>query len=198
MKPQSADSILSRIDDMTSPPLLIQAVLALTVLTAAVYDIRFRRIPNWLTLSGVLLGIGLNTVPGLGGVGIGRALLGLGLAFLVYFPLYLLRGMGAGDVKLMAAVGALVGPMNWFGIFVLTSVLGGALALIFVIFKGRLWRTVSNLTYMLKEMAYLRPPYLKREELDVKSRKGVSLPHGVMIAIGSVGFLAAAAIWGPK
>ena len=73
------------------------------VAIAAVYDIRFRRIPNWLVLTGLVLGLGLNTFlfrwPG------ARAsLLGIGLAFLIYFPLYLLRGMGAGDVKLMAAI----------------------------------------------------------------------------------------------
>jgi hypothetical protein len=51
---------------------------------------------------------------------------------------------------------------------------------------------------MLKEMVMLRAPYMKREELDVKSPKAVTLPHGVVIALGSLTYLAAALIWAPK
>src|SRR5258706_4003267 len=101
------------------------------------FDFRYRRVPNWLTLSGVLLGIGLNAflfeTPGLW-----ASFRGLGLAFLIYFPLYLLRGMGAGDVKLMAAVGAIVGPANWLGILVLTSLMSGVAALVLVTAQGRI------------------------------------------------------------
>jgi len=176
---------------------IFQILLALMVIIAAVYDFRFRRIPNWLTLSGVILGFGLNVFL-FEMAGLRMAAFGLGLAFLVYFPLYLLRGMGAGDVKLMGAVGSIVGPANWFGIFVLTSIFGGLVALTLVLFKGRLLRTLSNVGYMLKEILFLRAPYMKKEELDVRSSKGVKLPHGAMIALGSLAFLVAAAIWAPR
>jgi len=119
----------------------------------------------------------------------------MGLAFLVYFPLYLLRGMGAGDVKLMAAVGALMGPVNWFWIFVISNILGGVAAIVLLLMKGGLWRTLSNLLYMLKELMLLRPPYLRREELDLASARSVKMPHGVAIAMGSLIFLAAVWIW---
>jgi len=182
---------------MTVLPPILQVLLALVVVIAAVYDLRYRRIPNWLTLSTVLIGFGLNGFL-YEWTGLRTAALGLGLAFLIYFPLYVLRGMGAGDVKLMGAVGSLVGAANWFGIFVLTAVLGGAVALILLLFKGRLLRTLSNVGYMLKELLFLRAPYMKKEELDVKNPKAFTLPHGAMIAIGSLAFLAAGAIWGPK
>jgi len=85
-------------------PLILQAVLLLIVVPAAIFDFRERRVPNWLALTGVVLGICTNF-----GVrhldGLVTSLEGLGLAFLIYFPLYVLRGMGAGDVKLMGAVG---------------------------------------------------------------------------------------------
>jgi prepilin peptidase CpaA len=182
---------------MTYLPPILQIILLSVVVIAAVTDIRTRRIPNWLTLSGVLSGIGLNWFL-YGTAGLRAAALGVGLALLIYFPLYLLRGMGAGDVKLMGAVGAIVGPANWFGIFILTSILGGVAAVGLLLAKGRLRRTFLNVGYMLKEIAFLRPPYLKSEELDVKSAKAVTLPHGVMIAVGSLAFLVAAAIWAPK
>jgi prepilin peptidase CpaA len=181
---------------MSYLPPVLQIVLTLVVIVAAVYDFRFRRIPNWLTLAGVLIGIGLNSFL-YEWAGLRTAGLGLGLAFVIYFPMYLLRGMGAGDVKLMAAVGAIVGWANWLGIFVLSSVIGGLCAVVLALAKGRLLKTFRNLGYMLKEMAFLRAPYVKHEELDLKSPKAVKLPHGVMVALGSVAFLAAAAIWAP-
>jgi prepilin peptidase CpaA len=121
----------------------------------------------------------------------------MGLAFLVYFPLYLLRGMGAGDVKLMAAVGALMGPANWFVIFLLSSILGGLAAVVLLLTKGRVRRTFRNVGYMLYEMAHFRPPYLRREELDLSSPQAAKMPHGVAIAMGSICFLAAVWIRAP-
>lgn len=189
---------------MNSPPIVNQVILVALALIAALYDVWFRRIPNWLSLSGVLLGIGLNAFLALDGLrwydgyNWRSALAGLGLAFLIYFPLYLLRGMGAGDVKLMAAVGALVGPVNWFGIFVLGNIFGGIAAVFILLTHGRFRRTFSNVGYMLFELIHFRPPYLRKEELDVKNPKAVTMPHGVAIAIGCGAFLVAVAIWAPK
>ncbi len=185
---------------MSYPPIVLQIVLALVAFVAAVYDYRFRRIPNWLTLSGVLLGLVLNSFLNVtqlswySGYNWRSALAGMGLAFAVYFPLYLLRGMGAGDVKLMAAIGAIVGPSNWFAIFLLSSILGGLVAVVLLLWKGRARRTFSNVGFMLNELAHLRQPYLRREELDVKSPKAVTMPHGIAIAIGSFVFLAVSGI----
>jgi prepilin peptidase CpaA len=188
---------------MSYPPIL-QLVLAMVAVTAAVYDVRFRRIPNWLTLCGVLAGIGLNSLyihsDGLEwyqGLNWRTSLLGLGLAFAIYFPLYLLRGMGAGDVKLMAALGAIVGWTGWIGIFMLSNILGGITAVVLLLSRGRLWGTFRNVGYMLAELAQFRPPYLRREELDLKSAKAVTMPHGLAIALGSIAFLALVWFWDP-
>src|ERR1700755_2137507 len=97
------------------PAVLKIAVLVL-VAAAAIYDIRFRRIPNNLNACGVLAGMTLNTFL-FARAGIMSALLGCALGLGVYFALYYLRAMGAGDVKLMAAVGSIVGPHSWIGIF---------------------------------------------------------------------------------
>ncbi len=85
---------------------IVQVLLLLLVIPAALYDSRQRRVPNWLALAGLLLGIGLNSFL-YESTGLLTSLKGLGVAFLIYFPLYLLRAMGAGDVKLMAAIGAI-------------------------------------------------------------------------------------------
>ena len=165
-------------------------MLLALVIVAAVYDSRYRRIPNWLTLAGVLTGLGLNAflfpvLPGLL-----HSLKGIGLGFAVYLALYSLRAMGAGDVKLMAAVGSLVGWQDWFGVFLITAIIGGVLAVAASVVKGRLRKTLFNVSFILSEMKHGRPAYLKNEELDVKSNKAMRMPHGVVIAVGTVVFLA--------
>jgi prepilin peptidase CpaA len=167
----------------------MEALLLALVLAAAVYDVRYRRIPNWLTVGGVVLGIALNTFlyqwPGTL-----YALKGLGLAFGLYVTLYALRAMGAGDVKLMAAVGSMVGWENWFGIFLVTAVIGGIMSLILITARGRVKKTLFNVSFILSEMMSGRPAYLANEELDVKSKKSLGLAHGAVIAVGTVFFLA--------
>ena len=74
-------------------------------------------------------------------------------------------------MKLMAAIGALVGPANWFAIFVLSNILGAVAAVVLLLSKGRLWGTLRNVGYMLNELAHFRPPYMRKEELDLKSPK---------------------------
>jgi prepilin peptidase CpaA len=181
---------------MSLPPVTLQIVLVALVAIAAVYDIRFRRIPNWSVLSGLVLGLGLNTVL-LRWQGARASLLGIILAFLVYFPLYLLRGMGAGDVKLMAAIGAIVGPSNWFGIFILSGLLGGVFAVLFLVSRGKLLNSLWNIGFLFRRVFSFKAPYA-REELDLASPKSIKLPHGVAIAAGSLLFLIGAWIWAPR
>src|SRR5262245_48655165 len=88
-------------------PLANQITVAVLVIVAATYDLRFRRIPNWLVLVGIVSGFALNTLGG-GLSGLRMAGSGFLLAFGIYVTLFALRAMGAGDVKLMAAVGSLV------------------------------------------------------------------------------------------
>jgi len=177
---------------MNLPPPAIRILLEILVIIAAVWDIRWRRIPNWLTVPGIVLGIGLNwflfETPGLR-----DSLEGLGLAFAVYFVLYLLRGMGAGDVKLMAAVGAAAGPANWLGILVLTSLAGAIAGILMVALKGRVRGTLFNLLTIVGSLRHGRAPYKDNPDLDVASRSAIGLPHGAIIALGTLGFLAAAA-----
>jgi len=164
------------------------------VLAAAVYDVRYRRIPNWLTLAGILAGVALNGFLDQGRPGLFvSSLLGLAVAFGVYFVLYALRAMGAGDVKMMVAVGAIVGWRDWFGIFIITAIIGGIMALILVAMRGRVKKTLWNVAFILSELKGGRPAYMRREELDVKNPKALGLPHGAVIAVGTVFFLAVSA-----
>lgn len=166
----------------------LQIALLLIVIPAAIFDVRSRRIPNWLVLIGLVLGFGLNSFL-YGTSGLKTAGLGFVLAFAIYFVLYVLHAMGAGDAKLMGAVGSIVGPGNWFGIFIITAILGGVAALGLLLARRRLRTGLWNVFYILGEMSRLRAPYMSREELDVRSPKSLRLPHGLTIAAGSAAFL---------
>ena len=175
---------------MTILPPAYQILLVTLVLIAAVFDVRFRRVPNWLALSGIVLGFVLNMFL-FGSTGALAALLGGGLAMLIYFPLFVVRGMGAGDVKLMMAIGFIVGPANWLAIFFITAILGGAFALLLVVRSGMLMQTISNVAFILSRLIRLQAPYRERPDLDIGSPKALTLPHGATIAVGCLAFLLA-------
>ena len=175
----------------------LQGLLVLLVLAAAVFDLRQRRIPNWLAASGLVAGIAMNTFL-FESSGFWTSLKGAGLALLIYVPLFALRAMGAGDAKLMAAVGSITGPMNWVGIMILTSVFGGLLAVLLILGKGRVRHTLENVKLILTSWRFRHLPYHLSPELDVGSEQALRLPHAVSILLGAVSFLAAAAIWAPR
>jgi prepilin peptidase CpaA len=107
------------------------------------FDLRTRRIPNWLTLSITTLGIGL-AAAGLTPVSIAGAIGGFGVGLLLMLPGHLVGGTGAGDVKLFAAVATLLGPAGAVIAFLYTAVMGGAVAIIVAIRRGRLETTLQG------------------------------------------------------
>jgi prepilin peptidase CpaA len=187
------DGLLRSIDQL---PLAIRGLIALVVVIAAISDIRTRRIPNWLTFSGILLAIALNSFLG-EWQGLWFSLKGLGVAFGFYFFFYILRAMGAGDVKLMAFLGAAAGWTNWiFGILPLTGIIGGVAGILLVVAKGRLGKTWHNIQWIFLSLRLGRAPYQDNPELDVRTGQGLRMPHAVMIASAVIGLLGASAIYG--
>jgi prepilin peptidase CpaA len=170
-------------------PVASQVLLLALVVAAAVYDILFRRIANWLVITALAVGLSLNVFL-FEWAGLKTSLLGVALAFAVYFPMYLLRGMGAGDVKLMTAVGAIVGPGTWFAILIFTGVIGGLTAVALLLVRGRLRHTFWNVGFLLSRILQFKPPYANTE-LDVRSAQGIRLPHGALIALGTLAFITA-------
>lgn len=173
---------------MSYPPPSIQLALGILVVTAGAFDLKYRRVPNWLVLLGLAAGLALNGW--LGGLsGLVEALKGMGLALLVYLPLYVLRAMGGGDVKLMAAIGSLVGASNWFVIFVITGIVGGVVALLVLVWTGRIRQTLRNIWLLLTGLRAGMAPHEVSPELDVRSDRSYSLPHAAVIAAGTLLFL---------
>ena len=128
-------------------------VAALVASVALVTDVRRRRIPNWLTGSALLVGLAGHLV--LGGVSGGlAALAGAGLGFGLLFPFYVLRlvgigrTVGAGDVKLLAALGAILGPVALLSAAIYGALVGGLQSVLILGKQGRLGLTVHQMLIM--------------------------------------------------
>lgn len=154
----------------------LMALLAL----AAWQDSRHYRIANALTLGGAALAVALSTV--LSGIhGPVSSLLGWASGLLLLLPLYALRVMGAGDVKLLAMVGAFTGPAAVFQVALYTLLAGGVLAVAVALGKGRLPQALHNVqSMMVMGMAQVSPSLP-----DEKASAG-RLPYGIAILAGTV------------
>ena len=173
---------------MLAVPIILKLALLAVALMGGWTDLRTRRIPNWLNLSGVLLAIGLNTLVSQS-AGFKLAAAGLGFALLIYVPLYLIRAMGAGDAKFMAAIGAFIGPEDWLVVFLTTAILGGVASLCLIVARNRLHTTLANISTITGELTHGRLPFHKDPSLDVHDKRALGLPHGTLIAIAVCIFL---------
>jgi prepilin peptidase CpaA len=125
----------------------------LIVLVVATFtDLRSRRIPNWLVLP--FLGAGILVSAWLHGWhGVGQSFGGMGVGLLIYGVFFCMGGMGAGDVKLAAALGAWIGPGQLFIALVTTGLVGGVMVLCWAVFGGflkDLFNRTANLAFGLK------------------------------------------------
>jgi prepilin peptidase CpaA len=165
-------------------------VLFLFLIAAAVIDIRSHRIPNWLVLSGALFGIIYNVsfLPFLP-MGVLWPLEGLGLGFIAFLPLYLLGVMGAGDVKLMAMVGAFVGPRDMIWVLLYTMMAGGVLSILLVLARGTAGRMFYNISTLFR-LGFLNAVSGGRPDLQIEATVSAGkLPYGLAIAVGTIGYL---------
>jgi prepilin peptidase CpaA len=134
---------------------------------AAIVDVRSRRIPNWLCASLLLAGIALN-VWRYGATGVVMAFAGAALGLVILLPFYALGAMGAGDVKLLAALGALVGPQLLVSVAVYAAIAGGVMSLVILAKRGRLLLALNEVVVQHR----------------VPTRSGATAPYGVAIASG--------------
>jgi prepilin peptidase CpaA len=161
-------------------PDILRVTLVALACVAGVVDIRTRRIPNWLCAVGLAAGFAFQYyVHGPRGLLDGAE--GMGLALLIYIPLWLLRGMGAGDAKLMAALGAIAGPGHWFVLFLVASILGGIAAAVVAYRHGRAASTIINTFSLARELAFFRAPWKALPQTDFRHGEALRIPHGAMI-----------------
>lgn len=155
------------------------AFLTLVVL-AGVSDIRTRRIPNALTVTGLGIALALRGATGVEPLAMGLA--GAVIAFVPAVPLVVLGGLGGGDAKLLAAVGAFVGPAGLPTTLLVTALMGGAMGAITVVRRGAFGSTVTRCR------AILASPFgMSGEPLPRLGAPGaIAIPYGVAIGAGAL------------
>ena len=152
---------------------------ALLALIAGFTDLRSRRIPNWLTVPALCAGIIANTVLG-GWAGLKTSLLGAGLGLLLLLPFVMLRSLGAGDWKLAGAMGAFVGPSVLIDLLLASVFVAGVMALVLVIYKGRMRQTLRNMGHIVKSLAMFHMP---GREVSLDNPESTKVPYGVALAL---------------
>lgn len=175
------------------------SLLALCLALAVLFDVRQRRIPNVLVLVTLLTGLLLNALgpqpfrqnPGLfsvypGALGLGAALLGALVALLLFLPFHVLRALGAGDVKLFAAVGAFAGPTTSLNLALCVLLAGGVLALVRMAVARNARLVMQNTLALLGQML---PG--SAGSFDAGGQTAWRMPYAVAISAGVAGY----AVW---
>lgn len=160
-----------------------EAVAAAVAVAACVTDVRWRRVPNALTLPALAAGVlahglwsgGLGPLGALGGAAVGLA---------VFFPFFALGGMGAGDVKLMAALGAWIGApaIGWTALY--CALAGGVLGLALALVHGYLTRALVNIWQLMT--FWFAHGVRPLPALTLEHGRGPRLPYAVPVLAGLV------------
>jgi prepilin peptidase CpaA len=166
-----------------NPELLLLIDALAIAIAAAVIDVQQRRIPNWLTYSAIGMGVLLRAFY-FGWQGLFTALCGCLLAGGIVFIFYVVRAMGAGDLKLLAAIGTIVGPRQALIVLMGTALAGGVMALIYAAYRGQLWVTLANVGAVMKFHAVsgLKP----HPEANLDNPEALRMPYGLAIAVGTL------------
>jgi prepilin peptidase CpaA len=165
-------------------------VLMALLLIAAVIDVRTSRIPNWLVLGGALYGLVYNAVSPMYArdIGVLFALGGMAVGLAALLPAYVFRVMGAGDVKLMAMVGAFLGASATVGAVLATLVAGGVLAIALTVWSGHLVRMLRNVAAVSRGTVLTLATGVTGLTVHDGPSAG-KMPYGLAIAVGSIAYL---------
>lgn len=168
---------------MIEAPLLHNTAAVVVGVVGSVTDVRSRRVPNALTLGAATMALLTRfATEGLSAAGWGLA--GWALGLLILLPVFVLRGMGGGDVKLLAAFGAWVGPrlVAWTGLY--GAIAGGVLAVAVTLWHGVFRRTLANVGLMAMHwrVAGLKPV----DGLTLETSRSPKLPYAIPLTAGLV------------
>lgn len=165
------------------PVLTYPATASVCALVASVFDVKSRRIPNFITMPAFAFGLALHLA--LGGwkqlLTAFAAGLICGVVFLLF---YIAGGMGAGDVKLIMAVGCIAGLSHIAYLLVLTALCGGVMALVLALARGKLQETLMNVGELASH--HRQEGLQPHPDLNLTNAKTLRLPYALAIAGGSV------------
>jgi prepilin peptidase CpaA len=160
-----------------------------TLVVAAVIDGYKLKVPNWITFP-MIIGGWLFSAYFFGWAGLGWSLLGTVVGLALLLPAYAIGGMGAGDVKLMAGVGAWVWATVTFYAFCASAIVGGAMAVAMVLYHRGWYKHKDQFFKILDEVLSIRDPNQLSTIAAERKSSMMLLPYGIPIAIGTIAYFA--------
>ncbi|GGK59312.1 A24 family peptidase [Amphritea balenae] len=172
--------------------LITELLLTLTLLLMAVViliDMKWHKIPNFICLSFLSIGLAVQLInDGLIGLIYGTA--GVACGFLLFLPFYILKGMAAGDVKMLASLGAILGPQETFFAAMFTLIIGGILALVILLYKALFHvgfrKTLDILhSYLDSIQIFIATKTIVRPNHQAQELTNTRFPYALAISAGS-------------
>jgi prepilin peptidase CpaA len=175
---------------MTHDLLRLAPLLAL-LFVAAIGDLRDRRIPNWLNFLLIVSGIAQSCFASRV-VGPGMSVLGIFIGAAIPFVLFAIGALGAGDVKLLAGVGAWLGPWAALAVFMVAAVVGMVIVLVQAAAQGRLQLLFKNSALVAMNLLYVREVGVEHASQTGRSARSIDrpLPYAVPVLIAALIVLA--------
>jgi prepilin peptidase CpaA len=164
-------------------------LLTVVLVVAAFIDGYKLKVPNWLTFPLVTSGWAVSAIS-YGWEGLGWSLAGTLVGLALLLPAYAIGGMGAGDVKLLAGVGAWVGSETTLYAFCVSAIIGGLIAIVMVLYRRAWKRHYYQLLTIWHEMLTLRDPQQLATIAAERKSTMLLLPYGIPLAIGTVAYFA--------
>ncbi len=161
--------------------------VCVVLIVAAYIDGKELRVPNWITYPMVFSGLVFNTWIA-GWSGLGDATIGMFVGLACLLPLYAVGGMGAGDVKLMAGIGAWLCATVTFYAFCVSVVVGAAMALGMVLYRNSFKKHYANFVMIFMEWMQVKNPKELSDIAAERKPQMLLLPYGIPICIGSIGY----------
>ncbi|RLS52676.1 MAG: prepilin peptidase [Planctomycetota bacterium] len=162
-------------------------LVAAIMIWAAWIDGKELKVPNWLTFPMVLTGLIYGLASG-GWNGLGLALLGMTVGLATMLPIYSVGGMGAGDVKLMAGLGAWLGWEVAWNAFIWTTITGAIMALIMVAYTGQWKKHYGNFLMIWNELTTIRDPKKLTDIAAERKPRMFLLPYGIPMTVASIAY----------
>jgi prepilin peptidase CpaA len=164
-------------------------LVTVTLVVAAVIDGYQLKVPNWITFPMIISGWVYSTIA-FGWEGLGWSLVGTVVGLALLLPAYAIGGMGAGDVKLLAGVGAWVWGSVTFYAFCVSAVLGGVIAVGMVLSRKGWHKHYAQFFSIYNEITTIRDPEVLATIAAERKPTMMLLPYGIPIAIGTIAYFA--------
>jgi len=164
-------------------------VVSIVLVVAAVIDGWKLKVPNWITFPMIATGWIYSVATG-GMEGLGWSLLGTFFGLGLLYGIYMVGGMGAGDVKLLAGIGAWVHAQHTWNIFATTAIVGGIMALLMVAYSGRWKKHFQQFNMLIGEFFEVKDPEKLFQRAAERKPRMYLLPYGIPMTIAALGYFA--------